>query len=78
MSRQSYSVRHFNPSNRPGTCLYCGRTLPKETGGVRHREFFCSIVDAMEFAIIAASHGARYKRKGTNMGSAPAPQEKAS
>lgn len=27
MSRQNWSSRPFNPSNEPGTCLWCGRKL---------------------------------------------------
>ena len=72
MSRQRHSIRDFNPSNEPGTCLYCGEKLKPEWGtdgrGVRGEGFFCSIVDALEFATIAATKGMRYTRKKEDRG----------
>lgn len=69
MSRQNYSAREFNPSNQPGTCLFCGCKLqPWGWGdgvGMRGEGYFCTIVDALEFATIAATKGARYVRSST-------------
>jgi hypothetical protein len=56
----------FNPSNKPGTCLYCGWKLRKEHDGSLGRwgrGFFCTGTCAEYFAHAAARNGYRFKPK---------------
>lgn len=58
MSRQNWSSRRFNPSNTPGTCLWCGRKLtPNLDAG--NDKLFCTLVDAYSWAVTAANLGYR-------------------
>jgi hypothetical protein len=73
MSRQNWSRRPFNPSNKPGTCLWCGRalraetyvsigqTLVKDTSrlGVGGDGYFCTLVDGYSWAVEFAKLGNR-------------------
>jgi hypothetical protein len=75
MSRQDWSARPFNPSNEPGTCLWCGRKLTTQTYkvdptdakkfikgdrlGVGGDGYFCTLVDGYSWAVTFAALGQR-------------------
>lgn len=54
--------RPFGPSNKPGTCLWCGTKLRQD--GYYQRGFFCTASCGFRFACRLAELGRRFKPVG--------------